>query len=147
MSPEVVFNPFHWFVWMFFSTLWLALIGIWCQFFRYPDFKKWTPDSFKRRHHRHALWMGVLVLPAFLVQAIGSVLAVGVTFPPVSLFYPLLCLLGLGLTFFFAAPLHARLSESADEEDVDRLLFINAIRTSVWILHAGLSLWWHPIVS
>jgi uncharacterized membrane protein YhaH (DUF805 family) len=146
MPPELLFNPYLWFLWMLISTIWLALIGTWCQFLRYPDFKKWNPGDFQKRHRRHAFWMAILVLPAFLVQTIGAFLAVKVTFPPLSFLNPILCVAGLVLTFFFASPLHSKIARSQNTSEIDRLLQINAIRTVVWIAHAVFGCWWHPMV-
>lgn len=119
----------------------MSLAGWWCQFYRYPSFRKWSENEFTRLHAGHTFQISLVVIPGMLLQILGTGL---VFISSGALWLKLLhvaCVGGSLLpTFLVSGPIHGRLSRGKDDALIEKLIRTNLPRTLVWTLQLILSL-------
>ena len=98
----------------------------------YPQFLQVPAAAFVAYHRQHVWRMSVVVIAPMLLElvlALGCVGLVPRAWPWAGL---VLLLMGWGLTFAGAVPLHRRLERGRDDGLIRRLIAINAGRTVLW---------------
>jgi hypothetical protein len=116
----------------------MAISAWWCQFVRYPAFRRWDEDEFQEKHQVHTLQISVFVIPGMLLQLAGTI---GLWFiKPLelsqALCHSLLCALSIGPTLTISGPIHGRLARGKQESEIERLITTNQFRSWVWTIQA-----------
>lgn len=116
------------------------------QFVVYPAFEFFSKEALHRWHHVYTRRITVLVAPLMVAQLLGGIYWSAAHQELISYLYTLLIFLLWGITFLFFVPLHRRISlGTADTPDFRRLVRLNGVRTSLWLILLTLHLIAHTI--
>ena len=106
----------------------------------YPTFREVSSNNWCLFHKSHCQKMGYIVIFPMLLQ-----LASSITFSITNVnqtstqwhWINVVCLIfSFGFTFAFSAPLHSKLSNSFNSENLNFLIKSNIIRTTFWFIHS-----------
>jgi hypothetical protein len=114
------------------ATVWMAAIYAFVQWVHYPMFARLREEGYADAHAFHCRRISYLVGPGFLLEAGCAAALVFATDAPQwhwAIVGGILCVANLALTFFFAVPLHDRLSRRCDPVVLAKLLRVNGWRT------------------
>jgi hypothetical protein len=113
------------------------------QIIAYPQFKMVDPEdwiAYERNHTKRSFW---LIAPLFCLESIG-ILGVGIylwsAFPALIIASALCYFMAYTATFTIHVPLHRKLSERFNKEEIDRLIKTNWWRTAAWTAKAILAM-------
>lgn len=118
------------------ALTWFLVGLIWIvQVVHYPSFRFLGEDKFRDFHDFHTKSITKIVAPTMLFEVIfGGYLAWSGNFS-IEYFLPFLAVVGIWLsTIFYQLPLHAKLSRTYLEKDIEKLISTNWIRTILWTL-------------
>ena len=122
-----------------------ALFGlIWCiQLVHYPLFDRLEQSKFMSHMNFHKQRISIIVVPLMLMELISSgILAFGDGWIGTLNLIGFLVVIAIWLvTFFVQVPIHGKLSNGFDEGSVKRLVRSNWIRTFLWSIKSGISLY------
>jgi hypothetical protein len=116
---------------------------IWCvQMAHYPLMSGWPHDDFGRWEAMHRSRIGVVVVPAMLVEGITAAAIIARRPPGVPVWMAWaaagVLLVLWASTFLVQVPLHDRLSSGWDADAHSRLVATNWIRTLLWSVRLAL---------
>ncbi len=115
--------------WALFGLIWTV------QLVHYPSFRYIT--DFSSFHLHHTTSISVLVGPLMAAELFVTAWLAWEKAAAWPWLLPLLLVLVIwGLTFFWAVPLHERLSRVPSEKLIDQLLLANWFRTIFWTIKA-----------
>lgn len=120
------------------------LIGlIWLvQLVHYPSFRFFEADNFLSFHHFHTESIKYIVAPTMLTELILGAFLVYQNHFTADFIVPFLAVLGIWVsTAFVQIPLHAKLADRLDENDIEKLISSNWIRTVLWTLKGFWLIW------
>ena len=121
-----------------------ALFGlIWfIQLVHYPFFMRIDGSGFASHMEFHKQRIFFIVMPLMLVEIVSSgILAFADNVTVTLNLWGFIVVLAIwGVTFLVQVPLHGKLSNGFDPETVVRLVRSNWIRTSLWTIKSGISL-------
>ena len=125
----------------FASTLFLSGLIWMVQLVHYPSFHFVDPSEFKRFHQFHSRRISIIVIPLMIIELITS----GVlwfhseTFSINSIGFYLVLSIWVS-TAFLSVPAHSKLSSGKNDEQIDKLIHTNWVRTFLWTLKSVLML-------
>ncbi len=114
-----------------FSNIYLIAISIMVQFIIYPSFKNYSQSTFKSFHRGYTKKMLFIVGPIMILELLSTLyLAIKNSF-----FFPtsIIVLIWL-ITFFLIVPVHKSLNSSFNIRTHKKLLRLNFIRSTFWVL-------------
>ncbi len=114
-----------------YSNIYLIAISIIVQLIIYPSFKNYSDSTFKFFHSSYTNKMFFIVGPVMILELISTLyLAIKISF-----FLPtsIVALIWF-TTFFLIVPVHDSLNSSFDIRNHKKLLRLNFIRSTFWVL-------------
>ena len=114
-----------------FSNIYLIAISIMVQFIIYPSFKNYSESTFKSFHSAYTKKMLFIVGPIMILELLSTLyLVIKKTF-----FFPtsIVTLIWL-ITFFLIVPVHQSLNSSFNIRSHKKLLRLNFLRSTFWVL-------------
>ncbi len=127
---------------------WYMVGLIWfVQVVHYPLMGHVPKEAFVAYEHGHTQLTSYVTAPVMVVE-LGTAIWLAMVMDHPAWFWwinLLLVLLLWASTFFIQVPLHGRLSDNHDHENIRRLVRSNWIRTALWT-GKGLALAWYLIV-
>ena len=114
-----------------FSNIYLIAISIMVQFIIYPSFKNYSESTFKSFHSAYTKKMLFIVGPIMILELLSTLyLVIKKTF-----FFPtsIVTLIWL-ITFFLIVPVHQSLNSSFNIRNHKKLLRLNFLRSTFWVL-------------
>ena len=114
-----------------FSNIYLIAISIMVQFIIYPSFKNYSESTFKSFHSAYTRKMLFIVGPIMFLELLSTLYLVIKT----SFFFPasIVTLIWL-ITFFLIVPVHQSLNSSFNIRNHKKLLRLNFLRSTFWVL-------------
>ena len=114
-----------------FSNIYLIAISIMVQFIIYPSFKNYSESKFKSFHSGYTKKMFFIVGPFMIIELISSLYLLNIS----SFLAPtILVVLIWASTFFLIVPIHNSLNISFDLIKHKKLIRLNFVRSSLWVL-------------
>ena len=114
-----------------FSNIYLIAISIMVQFIIYPSFKNYPQSTFKSFHSAYTKKMLFIVGPIMILELLSTLYLVIKN----SFFLPTLIVALIWLTtFFLIVPIHQSLNYSFNIRNHKKLLRLNFVRSSFWVL-------------
>lgn len=113
-----------------------VVILIWMtQLVVYPSFTYFNAKDLVRWHEKYTTAVSFIVMPLMLGQLVVHSYGLAVTFTWFRAIAYVLVLLAWVNTFFYAVPLHNRISVGKDvRESARHLVVVNGYRTALWSL-------------
>ena len=114
-----------------YSNIYLIAISIIVQLIIYPSFKKYSDSKFKSFHSSYTNKMFFIVAPIMILELLSALYLL-----IKNSFYPPIIIIGFIwlITFFFIVPVHNSLNSNFNIIVHKKLLHLNFIRTTFWIL-------------
>lgn len=114
-----------------FSNIYLIAISIMVQFIIYPSFKNYSESTFKSFHSAYTKKMLFIVGPIMILELLSTLyLVIKKTF-----FFPTSIVILIWLiTFFLIVPVHQSLNSSFNIINHKKLLRLNFLRSTFWVL-------------
>ena len=114
-----------------FSNIYLIAISIMVQFIIYPSFKNYSESTFKSFHSAYTKKMLFIVGPIMILELLSTLYLVIKN----SFFFPTLIVTLIWLTtFFLIVPVHQSLNSSFNIRNHKKLLRLNFVRSTFWVL-------------
>ena len=114
-----------------YSNIYLIAISVMVQLIIYPSFKNYDNSNFKSFHSSYTKKMFFIVGPIMIIELLStSYLVIKNTFLFPSTIVALIWL----TTFFLIVPVHNSLSHAFSIKTHKKLLRLNVVRTSFWVL-------------
>ena len=104
------------------------------QFVTYPSFIEIETSRFKSFHKKYSNTMFLIAGPTMIMEAIASFFLVIDSFNYITLISFFFLILVWILTFFKIVPIHNKISINPNINLFERLIQLNLIRTTFWIL-------------
>jgi len=114
-----------------YSNIYLIAISIIVQFIIYPSFKNYYNSNFRSFHNSYTKKMFFIVGPIMILELLSTLyLVVKNTFLFPSTIVAFIWL----TTFFLIVPVHNSLNSAFNTRTHKKLLRLNVVRTSFWVL-------------
>ena len=114
-----------------YSNIYLIAISIIVQFIIYPSFKNYYNSNFRSFHNSYTKKMFFIVGPIMIIELLTTLyLVIKNTFLFPSTIVALIWL----TTFFLIVPVHNSLNSAFSIRTHKKLLRLNIVRTSFWVL-------------
>ena len=114
-----------------YSNIYLIAISLTAQLIIYPSFKNYDNSNFKSFHSSYTKKMFFIVGPIMIIELLStSYLVIKNTFLFPSTIVALIWL----TTFFLIVPVHNSLNSAFSIRTHKKLLRLNIVRTSFWVL-------------
>ena len=114
-----------------YSNIYLIAISIIVQFIIYPSFKNYYNSNFRSSHNSYTKKMFFIVGPIMILELLSTLyLVVKNTFLFPSTIVAFIWL----TTFFLIVPVHNSLNSAFSTRTHKKLLRLNIVRTSFWVL-------------
>ena len=104
------------------------------QFVTYPSFIEIDISRFKAFHKKYSHTIFLIAGPTMIMEAIASFFLVIDSFNKITLMSFFFLILVWILTFFKIVPIHNKISINPNINLFERLIQLNLIRTTFWIL-------------
>lgn len=123
-------------VWIHLLSTWFMIGLVWfVQCVHYPLLRDLPPEIVPTYQKAHVRRTSPMIPMVMIVEAVSGLMMV---FPTISLIAVanLVLLVGVWLTtFILIVPIHQRLCQRHDADDVTRLLRLNLLRSLLWLTH------------
>lgn len=118
------------------------VVLIWVvQLIVYPGFQYYELEGLLEWHKRYTSAITFIVMPLMLGQVVSHWIEITQVFTVIKLIMLLLIGLAWVITFWYAVPLHQRITDAdRTDEAIQSLIRINWYRTVLWTLVLGLQL-------
>lgn len=113
------------------------------QLVHYPFFKYVSGENFEEAMGFHRKKISLIVVPVMFAELLSSfwLAFFSSSYSNYHITGFLIVLLIWGVTFTIQVPLHGKLSQSVDQQLIDKLVRSNWIRTALWSTKATIGIW------